>query len=104
MTIVATIMTKTPSNISLSGPPMPFHSPAPTATALLTISDTADEVSRLQTSLDNNLVAVASAGKFDETLLSLSTAIQLLAARANLTLTDGADSNNDRDTSKGHAA
>ena len=78
--------------------------------ALLSIGDTADQVGRLQSSLASNLAAVTDTGKFDETLLSLSTAIQLLAARANLTLTDGTASQNDaasqddRDAPKGHAA
>jgi biopolymer transport protein ExbB/TolQ len=72
--------------------------------AMLKISDTADEVNRLQSSLDANLAAVTGTGKFDETLLSLSTAIQLLAARANLTLTDGPNPGGGHDTRGGHAA
>ncbi|MCA9099769.1 MAG: MotA/TolQ/ExbB proton channel family protein [Planctomycetales bacterium] len=65
---------------------------------------TADEVSRLQSSLDANLAAVTGTAKFDETLLSLSTAIQLLAARANLSLADRANDSTHGDARKGQAA
>lgn len=66
--------------------------------ALERLADRAGEVASLERSLDSNLRAVASSGRFEETLSVLSAAVHLLAARAGHVVVEplGADG--------GHAA
>jgi hypothetical protein len=40
-----------------------------------------DEIAALEQSLENNLAAVTASGRFEEAVISLSAATQLLAAR-----------------------
>jgi len=72
--------------------------------SLLRIVDTGSQLSIMQESLNQNLATLASSGSFAETAMSLSAAINLLAARlgqAPMTLTDG---NNSAPQTTGHAA
>jgi biopolymer transport protein ExbB/TolQ/plasmid stabilization system protein ParE len=50
--------------------------------SLAGVAEAAQEVARLERSLDANLAMLASSGRFEETLATLSAAVQLLAARA----------------------
>jgi biopolymer transport protein ExbB/TolQ len=50
--------------------------------SLAGVAEAAQEVARLERSLDANLAMLAASGRFEETLATLSAAVQLLSARA----------------------
>jgi hypothetical protein len=52
------------------------------------VVDATRDVAALERVLDSNLAALTATGRFDETLLTLSAAVQLLAARAGDTSAD----------------